>query len=144
MAALTGDRNTLSADRGLREFPVLDNVVIYEGAMVAIDASGWARPARVVASNPDKIVGRAEARATNTGVGHANGAVTVRVRCDQIGLYNNSASADLIANKDIGAACYAADDQTVALTAQTSTYARAGKIHGIDAATAQVMVWFDQ
>lgn len=147
MAALTGDRKTLTSVRGLREFPVLAGAKIFEGSMVAVDANGWARPARLfgAATSTDRIVGRAELRADNTG--GANGAIRVRVRCDEVGYYANSASSDLIANKDIGQACYAQDDQTLALTSGSGAFAndraRAGKIHHV-LSDGSVGVWFDQ
>jgi len=136
MAALTKDRKTVTAFRGVRAFPVLASTVIYEGSIVAVDASGWARPARSVASNTDRIVGRAELRADNS-VG-ANGAVYVSVRCDDVCFYVNG---DSITSADVGKDCYASDDQTIVKTS-AATVARAGKVYTVDA-TYGVGVVFD-
>lgn len=47
--------------------------------------------------------------------------------------FANSAAGDLIAQANVGADCYIADDQTVALTNGTNTRSRAGKIVAVDA-----------
>ena len=124
---LTGDRNTKTATSGLRSFPAAAGVVVYEGALVALDTSGNARPGR--ASTTDIAVGRAVARADNTG-GLA-GAVRVTVDCDSIAFYANSTSGDLIATTDIGATCYVVDDGQVAKTNGTNTRIAAGLIHDV-------------
>lgn len=145
--ALSGDRFTDMAVRGLRSFPVLASTVIYEGSQVAVDATGWARPARDfgTTNSTDKVVGVASARVDNSA--GANGALYVTVRCDEIGYFANSTSGDLIARKDIGSSCYAVDDQQVALTATgtggSNSRARSGKIHDVRS-DGQVGVWFDQ
>ena len=127
MVALTADRNT-PARRGVdREPPVKAGAVIYAGGMVAIDASGWA-VAETTAVNL-KVIGRAEQRADNSA--GANGDRRVRVGGGTY-CYANSASADLIARKDIGSPCYAVDDQTVALTSGSSTRSVAGMIFDVD------------
>jgi hypothetical protein len=138
---LTADRKTKTSVPGLREFPVLAGAVIFEGAMVSVDSSGWARPARTVASG-DKCVGIAELRADNTG--GSNGAITVKVRSDRVAYMNNSTSGDLIANLNVGADCFVVDDSTVALTNGTNTRVRAGKIHWVSLSGEGVAVLFDQ
>ena len=45
--------------------------------------------------------------------------------------YENSASADLIANDDAGKVCYIVDNATVALTDGTSTRSPAGIVHAV-------------
>lgn len=47
--------------------------------------------------------------------------------------FANSAAADEIANNDVGADCYAVDDNTVALTNGGATRSKAGKIIRVDA-----------
>lgn len=137
MAALTGDRKTPTAVRGPREFPVGAGLVIYEGAIVAVDASGWARPGRSGTAS-DRVVGRAELRADNTG--GANGAIRVRVRCDEVAYYLNNGT-NAVTQADLGQPVYVVDDQTVSTL---NTNARAGKVHNIDSASSLVGVWFDQ
>jgi hypothetical protein len=138
MAALAIDRNTKRRPAIQRNFPLAAGVRIYEGAMVALDNTGYARPARATAT--DKIVGRAIFRADNS-AGLA-GAISVEVENDMACAYGNSASTDLIALTDIGADCYAVDDQTLALTSATSTRPRAGKIWNVT--SDGVWVRFDQ
>ena len=127
MAALTADRNTPASLGNMREPPVKAATKIYAGAMVAIDASSWANPAS--ASTTIKVIGRAEVQADNSA--GANGDINVRVGAG-IYRYGNSASADLIARKDIGSPCYAVDDQTVALTNGSGTRSVAGTIFDVD------------
>lgn len=134
MAALTAPRSTVARSGDLREPPVKAATTIYLGAMVAIDSSGWAVPASAVATQ--KVIGRAESAGANaTG---ANGDILVRVGA---GIYRwaNSSAGDAITRADIGADCYAVDDQTVAKTSATNTRPRAGKIFDVDASG----VWVD-
>lgn len=141
MTALAADRLTKTAVVGRRQLQVAAGVCIYEGSMVAIDTSGWARPARV--STTDKVIGVCEeGRADNTS--GSNGAIRVTVRSDRGGYFNNSTSGDLIAVVNIGADCYVVDDNTVALTSNSSARVRAGKIYDVDPVTSQVLVRFDQ
>lgn len=127
MAALTADRNTPARSGSVREPPVKAATKIYAGAMVAVDASGWAVPASTSATL--KVIGRAESAVDNSG--GANGDQRVRVGSG-IYRYGNSASGDLIALKDVGSPCYAVDDQTVALTSASSTRSVAGSIYDVD------------
>jgi hypothetical protein len=138
---LVADRGTYTAPAGLREIPVVDNVVIYEGALVAVDTNGYARPARV--STTDKVIGIAEERADNTGVGHANGAIRIRVRSDRVAFFKNSTSTDAISIASVGADCFVVADDQVALTNGTNTRCRAGKIYDV-LPDGQVGVRFDQ
>lgn len=130
MTALAADRKTYLSEPGLRNYPVAAAVVIYAGALVALDSSGYARPAR--ASTTDKVVGVNYGDTVDNSDGSA-GDLTVDVRDDKIGWFANSASADAIARTDIGRDCYAVDDQTVALTDNSGARCRAGRIHDVDA-----------
>jgi hypothetical protein len=137
MAALAGDRNTERKIVGFRSFPVAAGVTIYEGAIVALDTSGYARPGRT--STTDKIVGRATARAANAA--GAAGDISINVQSNEACAYANSGGGDLIALTDIGADCFVVDDNTLAKTNGTSTRVRAGKIH--DVGPEGVWVQFD-
>lgn len=128
MAALTADRNTVARPGDLREPPVKANALIFVGAMVAIDATGFAVPAAAVAAL--RVIGRADQRADNTG--GADGALRIRTHRG-VFRYGNSAAADLIGLKDIGQPCYAVDDQTVALTSNSGARPQAGTIFDVDA-----------
>ncbi len=128
MSALTADRNTPARAANIREVPVKAAAKIYAGAMVAVDANGWAVPASTATTL--KVIGRAESQVDNSG--GANGDLKVRVG-GGVYRYGNSASGDLIALKDVGSSCYAVDDQTVALTNGSSTRSVAGVIFDVDA-----------
>jgi hypothetical protein len=128
MAAQTQDRHTPERPGLLREPEVKAATTIYAGSMVGIDSSGYAVP--MATATGLKCLGRAEERANNSS--GANGAIRVEVAA---GIYRfaNSASTDAIALTDIGADCYAVDDQTVAKTNGTNTRSIAGKIWDVDA-----------
>ena len=134
MAALTAPRSTVERSGTTRQPPVKAATQIFQGAMVAIDGSGFAVPAAATATL--KVIGRAEDTANNTA--GANGDIDVRV---SVGIYRwqNSAAGDAITRAHIGADCYAVDDQTVALTSATNTRPRAGKIFDVDS----LGVWVD-
>lgn len=63
--ALTADRNTKSRPGTSYSHPVLAGVTIYAGALVVLDANGWAKPG--VTGTGLTAVGRAEVRVSNTG-----------------------------------------------------------------------------
>jgi len=128
MAAMTEDRNTLRRDGVDYKHPVKAATTIHAGALVALDASGWAVPASTATGLV--MVGRAEARADN-GAG-ANGDIAVRVRRG-VFRFANSAEADLIARAEIGDTCFAVDDQTVAKTDGSESRSAAGIIRDVDA-----------
>lgn len=128
MAALTAERDTKHKEGILRSLPVAANAKIYQGSLVAVNASSVAVPGSV--STTQKVVGRAEETVDNTGGADGDKRITVRRGIFQ---FANSASGDLIALKDIGANAYIVDDQTVALTNGSSTRSIAGVIHDVDA-----------
>lgn len=103
-----GDRN---------ELPVIAADIIYEGAAVGDNGSGYARP--LVAGDPFR--GFAEAKADNAA--GAAGAVNVRVIEEgKIQLAIGS-----LAITDVGKPVYASDDDTFTLTASTNTHI--GRVH---------------
>lgn len=110
MSALTTERSTNEIANGARSIvlPVKGSTTIYQGAIVAIDASGYAIPGKKAAGL--KTAGRAEETVVNDGT---DGAVTIKVTRG-VFVYNNTATA---ANKITGAnvlgPCYIEDDQTV-------------------------------
>jgi len=127
MAALTQDRNTPQRDGSIINIGVAAGKKIYAGALVALDANGYATPGATATGL--KGLGRAEAQVDNSG--GSNGAVTVDVR-KGIFRYNNSSGADQITTADIGNDCYIVDDQTVAKTDGTGTRSVAGKVFDVD------------
>mgnify|MGYP001766677297 CR=1 FL=1 len=128
MAALSAPRNTVERSGVLREPPVKGSTTIYQGALVAIDSTGYLVPAATATTL--KVIGRAEQTVDNSA--GADGALRCRVTSG-IFRWDNSASSDAIALSDVGADCYAVDDHTVAKTSGTSTRSVAGKIHDVDA-----------
>jgi hypothetical protein len=125
---LSGDRDTLRKIVGFRSFPLAAGVTIFEGALVALDASGYARPARS-GTLTDKIVGRATSRANNAA--GAAGDISVNVQSNESCAYANSGGGDIVALTDIGADVYAVDDFTLAKTNGGGTRVRAGKVHDV-------------
>lgn len=128
MTALAADRNTLEKQGGLRSIPVAASTLIYAGAIVMVNASGLAT--KGVTGTALTAAGVAEARADNS-AGIAS-AINVRVRRG-IFCFDNSASADAIAEKDIGATVYVVDDHTVALTSNSAARSAAGTVFEVDA-----------
>lgn len=128
MTALTQDRNTPRTEGDIRQGGVAASTLIYAGALVMRNAAGYIVKGQTATGLVG--VGRAEERVDNSG--GANGALTVNFRpgCYR---YANSAAADEITIADIGAKCFAVDDQTVAKTDGTSTRSPAGIIEDVDA-----------
>ena len=127
MTALTQDRNTLRRDGVQTEPPVAAGARIYGGALVAINAAGFAVPG----STATGLIGAgvAEQRADNPGA--AAGAI--RVRLNRLPhCFGNSDSADAITLADVGSDCYIVDDQTVAKTNGSGTRSRAGRVFDVD------------
>ena len=128
MTALAADLNVQSKGSGdLREYLVADNVTIYKGAIVVLDSSGYARPARNTAG--EMVIGVADVKFDNTGTGHAAGARAtiggiagigdkgVRVLSGRHFAFLCSATAT---QGSVGLPFYALDDQTVRATAGNS------------------------
>lgn len=124
---LTADRNTV--ERGALDFvhPVAAGAKIYAGALVVLDADGYAAGGSVATTLTS--VGRADEQVDNAG--GADGDVSVRVRRGCFRFDNHAA--DLIDRTDIGATAYIVDDHTVAATDGTSTRSAAGTIRDVDA-----------
>lgn len=122
---LTQGRNTPEIVEGKTlVLPVKGGVKIFDGGLVAVDANGFAIPAKTAAGLT--AAGRAEQFVDN--VQGADGEVQIIVRR---GVFKwNNAAAGAIAAKDVLKSCYMVDDDTVTITATGSSVA--GKIIGID------------
>lgn len=127
MAALTKARDTIERLNAVSEPPVKGATKIYQGGIVALNASGLAVPMSTALG----LVGLGRAEVTVDNSAGADSAVRIRTGrgCYKFG---NSAAGDLITRADIGATCYGVDDQTVAKTNGTNTRSPAGKIHDVD------------
>ena len=127
MAALSADRRVPIRAAEDFEFPVAASTQIFAGAIVCINASSLAVNGSTATGL--KCVGIAD-QAANNSAGIAS-AIRVKVRRGCFP-FANSASTDAITDADIGSACYAVDDQTVAKTSATNTRSVAGVIRDVD------------
>ena len=127
MAALTKERDTteIMQDAKFLYLPVKGGTTIYQGALVALDANGYAIPGKKATGLT--AAGRAEETVENKG---ADGEAFIRV-ARGVFVFNNTATTS---NK-IGAAhgltpCYIEDDQTV--TALATGASAAGLVVRVD------------
>lgn len=111
MTALAANRATefLQTERIWRTFPVAADAVIYAGALVAINTSGYL--VRASADTTLRVVGIACTEKDATDL--ANGDLEVEVDSNICLLGNGSTS---ITSNDVEALCYVVDDQTVNLS----------------------------
>lgn len=106
MTALAADSQREKRGQGrVFHFPVAADAVIYKGAIVQLDATGFAGPA--AAGNTRVIVGIAREKVDNTG--GADGAKDIRVDADCEFLF----AASSLAQTALGAAMLVIDDNTV-------------------------------
>lgn len=120
MSALTTSRDTREIAGSLLQLTVKDAKTIYAGALVAVDATGYALPAADAANL--RVLGRAEH-------GAAAGEKIMIKR--GVFLFDNN-SGDAVDAADIGGYCYVADDQTVQATANSNAVV-AGLVRGVTA-----------
>lgn len=109
MAALTNVRDTSELGGKYIALPVKGATTIYQGAIVAVDANGYAIPGKKAASL--KAAGRAEETVENKG---GDGDAVIRVSRGTF-VFENSTSGK-IAAADVLSLCYMEDDQTVTKT----------------------------
>lgn len=126
MAALTSDRNTPVALGDLRTGTVAADEKIFAGALIMRNAAGFL----VAGATALNLIGVGRAEDVIDNTGGANGDVTLTYR---VGLfrYVNSGS-DPVTTAEIGSACYAVDDQTVAASDGSGTRSKAGVVEMID------------
>ncbi len=125
MAALTGPRNTPRRENDdVEGHPVLAGVTVFLGALVCLNAAGFAIPGVVGVGLV--ALGRAEETIVGDGVR------TVRTRRGTL-RFANSAAGDAITRAEIGDQAFMVDDQTVAKTNGGGTRSLAGTIRDVDA-----------
>lgn len=124
MTALTQDRNTPRRDGDLFSLPVDGGSKIFAGAIVMLNAAGYAVPGATATGQI--CAGRAEDQADNTA--GADGALNINVRS---GVFKFANSGDVTLTH-IGDTCYIVDDQTVSISDGTSTRSAAGKVVGVE------------
>lgn len=127
MTALSADRITPERKHFLLSLGVAAGAVIYSGALVAMDTDGYLVPAGTAVT--ETVLGRANDFRDNTGGADGDLECEVAVGVFQ---WENSAAADEILSSDRGKACYAVDDQTVALTDNNAARALAGMVVSVD------------
>jgi hypothetical protein len=127
MTALTAERDTKQRSGAVYTRGIAANAVIFKGALVALNATGFLVPGS--ASTTLKSDGVAQATITGTAV---NGEATVDVERG-VFRFNNSAAGDAITRADIGNDCFIVDDDQVAKTNAGATRSVAGRIEDVDA-----------
>lgn len=137
MSALSQDRNTRQREGGIKSLLMAEAAVIYGGALVCRNATGYAEPGSTATGLIG--VGRANERVDNTDGG--DGALSIRVE-PGVFVFANSASTDAITIAEIGNPCYVVDDQTVAKTDGSGTRSIAGFVEDVD--SLGVWVRFDE
>lgn len=125
--ALIKDRNTPMKDGELIAVPAAATAVIFAGALVAANASGYAVPGSTATSLT--YLGRAEEYRDNSA--GADGDVSVLVRRGKAFKFANS-SIDPVTQAEMGQPCFIVDDETVAKTDGTGTRSQAGTVIGIE------------
>jgi len=125
-AALSAARDTPSRSGELVAVGVASNTVIYSGAMVAVDATGYAVPASDATGL--KVIGRAESTVDNSGTA-GNGAQTIAVRRGVFRWTNG----DTFTRADVGALAFVEDDGQVQKAAAATYDIIAGSIVDVDA-----------
>lgn len=127
MAALTAERDTVEISNGGRTLvlPVKGATTIYQGSIVALNASGLAVPGATAAGLT--AAGRAEETVQNTG---ADGAASIKV-CRGVFIFDNTAAAEnKVDTAHVLKDCYMEDDQTV--TALATGASVAGRVIRVD------------
>lgn len=130
MAALTRNRDTKVHEiRHLGWLPVAAGVKLYKGAIVAMNAAGYAVPGATATTLV--AAGRSEDEIDNSSGAAGDKKVNIR---RGIFLYANSGGGDAITIADRYKQCYLVDDQTVAKTDGTGTRSRAGMVVNVEPA----------
>lgn len=129
--ALSADRRTPKRGQNVLadylDVPVAASAILYNGALVALNLSGYAVPADATTAGL-RVIGVASAKADNTG-GSA-GAIKVRVERGVFGM-KNSATVQALSAADVGRPCFAVDDCTVARTPSMGARPYCGRVYEI-------------
>ena len=128
MTAITARKDTRRQEAVILPFKVEENTKIVEGALVSVNAAGYAVNATDTAS--ERVVGVASAEADNTG--GADGAIDVTV---WTGGAHSFVAAFSAAISNIGDKVYAVDNQTVDLAATTTNDVLVGVIVGVESSS---------
>lgn len=120
MANLTTVRDTSEIAQGAKflSLPVKGATTIFQGALVALDADGYAVPGTTAADLT--AAGRAEETVENTG---ADGELTIRVSRGVFVFDNTATVANQVTQAHVLKPCYIEDDQTVTSLADGASVA---------------------
>ncbi len=124
--ALAADRNTEMKDGELLPVPMAA-VLIYAGAIVAVNSSGYATKGQAAVGMT--YFGRAEEQIDNSA--GSNGSKSILVRRGKAFRWKNSGTSAIV-QADLGKVCYIEDDQTVSKTDQAGTLSAAGVVVGVE------------
>lgn len=112
MATLSNDKPRKFHTGIYRDLEMIASDIIYEGSLVGLNGSGYARPLQA----GDQPIGFATKQADNS----SGSAGDVKVRCQISGAIELTISG--VAITDIGSAVYASDDDTFTTTAGSNSY----------------------
>ena len=120
MGALTNARDTTEIMNGGKQLvlPVKAKTTIYQGALVALDADGYAIPGKKAAGLT--AAGRAEETVENTG---GDGELVIRVTRGVFVSANTSTPANTVGAGPVLKPCYIQDDQPVTALATGASVA---------------------
>lgn len=132
MTALSKSRPTPRLDGRRYRFPVAASVLIYSGALVVVNASGYAKPG--VTGTDLRAVGIASLDPAEGYVDNSSGADGDLNVVVYSGIYafKNSAGVDEITTAELGQTVYIVDDQTVAKMSAANTRSPAGTVRMIE------------
>lgn len=130
MTALSANYARNGKDHKMPNYPVKADAVIYQGALVMIDSTGFLKPCAVEAGAVFAGISRSSVDAT----GESNG----DSRCDVEARDAFEVSCAGMTDADLGKKVYASDDNTVTLT-QATDEPEVGRIIEVISAT-KVMV----
>lgn len=127
MTALTSPRTVSQIAGILYSFPVKADAVIYQGAIVCVDSTGYAVPAATATG----LLAVGFARESQDATGLTSGAVRIEVEEAIVGM-KSAGGGDAITFAEIGEIVYLVDDQTVAKTSAGGTRSVAGIVKMIE------------
>ena len=127
MAALTNARDTNEIANGAKYLvlPVKGATTIYQGSIVALDATGYAIPGKK--ATDITAAGRAEETVANSG---ADGELVIKVSRGVFVFENTATTANKVGAAHVLKPCYIEDDQTV--TALATGASVAGRVIRVD------------
>lgn len=141
MTALAANKSSIvekdSAFGMLHEYAATDSTTYYQGGIVCISGSTGKVVKGSTATGLICIGVCQESVTTGTSTTE-----TIKAKSGIFGPFVNSASADAIADDDIGKTCYIVDDATVALTDGSASRSAAGTVYKVETAGVYVAIKF--